>query len=87
MVYGYKVDTVDHIQILYKISIVFLLDNYGARHERIATKAMTEPIPHTLTAGQEATWTMPFTVNRISTKGLKTDLWLRIMLVKQAYLY
>jgi hypothetical protein len=30
---------------------------------------------------------MPFTVNRTSTKGLKIDLWLIIMLVKQAYLY
>ncbi len=69
-----KVDTVDHIQILYKITIVFLLDIYGARHERNARKALIDTIPHTLTASDRDNAAFDLKQD-IDKSGLKIDLW------------
>jgi hypothetical protein len=68
-----------------KPQIVFLPYNYGARHERKTRKVLIDTIPHTLTGSDRDI--AYYSQQDIDRSSMKIDLWLRIMLVKQAYLY
>jgi hypothetical protein len=67
-----------------RLQIVFLLYNYVTKHQRKAWKVLIDTIPHTLT-GSDRDNAAFYNQQDIDKSGLKIDLWLRIMLVKQAY--